>query len=331
MSRIKFKRDSQIDFLETIHKISDLNWSNLAKKLGVHKRTLFDWRKGKYTLPQKILTKCLKLIEGKSQVDIPEYEVLPDSWSAKKAGEKGGKAFVQKYGNPGTPKGRQKGGIISQRKRKLHPELYQNCNLRKNIFYPRKSVRLAELTGILMGDGGMTDYQVTVTLNKETDKEYVRYIVDLFRDLFRIDSSVRERKKEKTCHVVASSRNLVEYLVKLGLKIGDKIEQGLDMPGWILTKKEYKVACLRGLMDTDGCIFTHEYRVNGKLYKYKKLSFTSYSQPLRQSVFKILSDNGLSPRLAGNRDVRIDSIADVKKYFEIFNSHNSKHLERYRD
>ena len=49
------------------------------------------------------------------------------------------------------------------------------------------------------------------------------------------------------------------------------------------------------------------YKVNGKGYSYKKLCFTSYSRPLRQSVFDILESIGLNPRFAGRRDVRLDS------------------------
>jgi len=64
---------------------------------------------------------------------------------------------------------------------------------------------------------------------------------------------------------------------------------------------------------------------------YKKLSFTSYSKPLRYSVFKIMKDNGLNPRLAQGRDVRLDSIKDMQKYFRIIGFHNPKHLERYKN
>lgn len=83
-------------------------------------------------------------------------------------------------------------------------------------------------------------------------------------------------------------------------------------------------------MDTDGCIFTHRYKVNGKFYNYKKLSFTSYSEPLRQSVFSILKENGFNPRLAQRKDVRLDSIGDVRKYFYLIGSHNPKYLKKYR-
>jgi len=38
---------------------------------------------------------------------------------------------------------------------------------------------------------------------------------------------------------------------------------------------------------------------------------------------------GLNPRFSQNKDVRLDSVSDMKKYFGIVGSHNPKHLKRY--
>jgi len=126
-----------------------------------------------------------------------------------------------------------------------------------------------------------------------------------------------------------SSIDLVDYLIKMGLKSGNKMKLQVDIPGWIKNNKLYSIACARGLMDTDGCVFTHSYKVNGKNYFYKKLSFTSYSRPMLKSFNDILKSVGMRTRLFHDRDVRIDSIEDVKKYFALIGSHNLKHLKRY--
>jgi intein/homing endonuclease len=121
------------------------------------------------------------------------------------------------------------------------------------------------------------------------------------------------------------------FFDKLGLKKGDKVKQQVDIPDWIKQNRLYSIACLRGLVDTDGCIFTHSYRVNDKLYRYKKFSFTNSSKFLRQSVFAILKDNGLNPRMSQRKDVRLDSVSDIKKYFQLIGSHNPKHLKRFKN
>ena len=123
---------------------------------------------------------------------------------------------------------------------------------------------------------------------------------------------------------------MIDYLIEMGFKKSDKIKQQVDIPDWIKRNKKYKIACVRGLIDTDGCIFTHCYKVNGKWYSYKKIAFRSFSKPLIFSVFKILNDCGINSRMAQENDLRIDSTADVKRYFELIGSHNQKHLKRYK-
>ena len=169
-----------------------------------------------------------------------------------------------------------------------------------------------------------------VTLHSKDDKKYSHFVIKLIKKLFSVTASVYYGKKDLVIDLVVSRRELVKFSVeKLKLKQGDKIKQQVDIPDWIKRNKTYSIACVRGLIDTDGCVFTHRYKVNGKFYNYKKLSFTSYSAPLRQSVFNILQNIGLKPRLAQRKDVRLDSVEDMRRYFKIFNSHNPKHLKKY--
>ena len=118
---------------------------------------------------------------------------------------------------------------------------------------------------------------------------------------------------------------------KLGLKIGNKIKQQVDIPDWIRQNKKFSIACVRGLIDTDGCAFTHYYKVNGKLYDYKKLAFSSLSEPLRLSVFQILKSLGIKSRLCKRKDIWLDSEESIKQYFSIIGTHNRKLLNKYLD
>jgi len=62
--------------------------------------------------------------------------------------------------------------------------------------------------------------------------------------------------------ILLSRVELVRHLHNLGLKIGNKVKQLLDIPDWIKVNPEYSKVCLRGLIDTDGCVFRHNYKVN---------------------------------------------------------------------
>ena len=126
-----------------------------------------------------------------------------------------------------------------------------------------------------------------------------------------------------------SRSGIIRFCVdKLGLKTGNKIKQQVDIPNWIKRNRRFSIACIRGLVDTDGCLFNHNYKVNGKLYSYKKLAFTSFSAPLRRSVFRVLKSLGMNPRL-DRKDIRLESEEDVRRYFSIVGTHNRKLLNKY--
>src|SRR3989338_6336081 len=132
-------------------------------------------------------------------------------------------------------------------------------------------------------------------------------------------------------NIVISRTELVQFCVnKLGLKIGSKVRQQIDIPLWVKERKSYRIACLRGLVDTDGCVIKHRYSVKGKKYCYKKLSFTNSSVPLLRSVFEILSTLGMKPRVTNNgKEVRLESQSDMERYFRLVGSNNPKHLNRW--
>lgn len=182
-----------------------------------------------------------------------------------------------------------------------------------------------------MGDGGLTKNQIIVTVHSIDDKKYSDFIVSLIKKLFDVHVGLHYRKNSLGLSCIVSRSGLVKYLVeKVGLEMGNKVKNQVDIPNRIKKNKHYNLACVRGLIDTDGCIFTHKYKVDEKQYSYKKMAFRSYSNPLILSVFKILKDCGLDPRIAKENDLRLDRVEDVKKYIEIIGSNNPKHLKRYK-
>jgi hypothetical protein len=207
---------------------------------------------------------------------------------------------------------------------------YPNKSHRQIFITPEFSENLAEFCGIMLGDGGISKYQAKVTLNSGEESEYGAFIVNLIEDIFQIQSGLTRRTDSNAFDIVISRIGIVEFLTDVcGLKLGNKIIQKADIPQWIKENTLYATACMRGLFDTDGSIFTHKYISKGKEYSYKKLGFTSVSEPLLYSAHTILNDAGLNARFGSRFDVRVDSKADVQRYFEIFGSHNTKHLNRY--
>ncbi|MFA5335753.1 MAG: LAGLIDADG family homing endonuclease [Candidatus Omnitrophota bacterium] len=201
------------------------------------------------------------------------------------------------YGNPGTADGRIKGGTISQRQFQDNPEQAKlsGFKIRKDIKRPKRSELLAEFIGIMLGDGGMSKYQVHITFNREQDKEYADYVGNIVKKLFSVPSIiVSGGKNDKGDDVVVSSRNLVEYLQHFtGLKEGDKIRNKASVPSWIRSNDKYIAACLRGLIDTDGSFYSYRHKVNGKIYEHYALDFTSRCPGILNGAKGMFMDLGL--------------------------------------
>ena len=325
--RVLFIKGEQRKFIDLVMEKLNANINKLAFLANVHPRSIRDWKREKLSVP---LT-ALNIFCTEANLPMPkEIEIKEPFWYSSKGSMAGWLAVKKKYGER-VPINEE------HRKKKWYEWWEKEGQFKKNNLIhllpfkkPRKSKELAEFFGIMMGDGGITNSQICVTLHHIDDLEYSKFVIKLMKKLFDILPSVYHIKKMSVNNIVISRSGLVKYLNSMGLLIGNKIKQGLNIPSWINKNRSYKIACLRGLVDTDGCIFIHKYKVKGKYYSYKKLSFTSYSKPLRDSVCFIMKNFGLNPRLAANRDVRLDSKDDIKNYFKIVGSHNPKHLRKYQ-
>lgn len=328
--RAIFAKSEQRNFLVRIKNTLGIPWSHMAKFLRVSSRSLADWKREKFSMPLS----AVRELARKTQTAIPRnIEIKKPFWYVSRGSLLGGAALYKKYGQVGgDPEYRKKKWREwwnKKGRRQKHPII----NVPMSINKPRLSEKLAEFVGIVLGDGGISKNQVCITLHHIDDKSYSVFVIDLIEKLFKLKPSVYHNVNDSVYDIVVSRVELVRFLTdKLGLKIGNKVKQQVDVSGWIKKNKKFKIACVRGLMDTDGSIFIHKYKVKGREYQYKKMAFTSRSKPLVIFVYNALKRLKLNPRITKNGwDARLDSIADVKKYFDIIGSHNLKHLKKYKN
>lgn len=327
--RLKFPPGKQRKFLEKVLQKSRLTTSELARILSVSSRTVRDWKREKYC----ISTRAINLFHKELGIEMPaEKEKYIASWRKARleASRVGGFAHLEMYGSLGTPEGRRKGGKKAMqilRKRGV-------ASVTKKFKYPQYGAKLAEWVGIILGDGCLTTGQVAISLNRIADKEYIPFVASLGYKLFGEKPRVFIRESQNTAVVYYSGIKLVNYLLELGLETGNKVRQQIKVPCWILKKPQYKKACLRGLMDTDGGIFIHKYKVGGKEYSYKKLNFSNRSLPILYFVADTLEELGFSPktidttRTVESERVWLYNSNEVQKYLEAVGSHNMR-LFRY--
>lgn len=322
--RVIFPQSEQRDFLKRVARISKLSWLSIAEEIGVHQRTFFDWRREKYSVSLGSLKKMCKI----ANLPFPsEIEIRKPFWSVKKAAKIGGYATYKKYGRIGSPEVRRKKWLEWWEKRGKN-NLNEKFTARK-INCPKKSADLAEFVGIIMGDGSITKRQVKITLNSITDKEYCIYVKSLIEKIFQTKPSMNKRRNESTINLTISRTNLVNYCRSIGLLVGNKIKQNLDIPHWVKKNNNLIIPCLRGLMDTDGCLFLECHKVRGKIYSYPRLSLVSASPNLRFSVLEALTDLGFSAKIRNNRNVQIEKDREIRKYFDTIGTSNPKHRRKF--
>lgn len=210
---------------------------------------------------------------------------------------------------------------------------YPRKSHRKVIKLPKDSTTLAEFMGIEFGDGGINNpWQIVITLNSEKDKEYAQHVTQIIFNLFGVTPAVRKRKTRNALQIISSSTSLVDFVVTKGAARGNKILQNFDIPKWIYKKAVYQKAFVRGLMDTDGCLYIHRHKVGGKLYKNLGLCFSSSSSNLLHSVAGILDKFDIQPHIpATGKNIYLYSSGAVLRYLRIFGSSNPRITAKYEE
>lgn len=326
MTRAIFEKDQLSQFLEKCKHATKLSLPQLAKRISVERHTLNDWRR------ERLLPSLEKLTELSAFAHIPLPRILEtktEHWASSAA------AFHknQLYGCNLTHADRVKAGTNSQQRRRENPEYYSalGCNVAHTFALPiNPSIELAELVGILLGDGGIRGSQFTITLNSIADDSYSHYVVSLIDGLFTYKPTVAKRPNCNALTITTSGVEIVKYLLKIGLHTGDKVRQQVGVPEWVKTSPEYSRWCLRGLMDTDGGIFTNSYIINGKSYVYPKTNFTNASQPLIDFVYETLRNNGFHPNNRQPRKIWLYSQVESRRYLEVIGSSNERLLKKIR-
>lgn len=320
--RLKFPPGEQKLLLEEILIKNSLNAKGLAKFVNLSPRTIRDWKREKFHMTLKALNLFKEKLHIKLPSDISKFQ---QDWEKDKLATcvEGGHARFKMYGNPATLEGCRRGGRksleIMREKGIIAP-----C---KNFLLPKhKTAKLAEFIGIMLGDGHLSKWQASITLNSAADKNYINYIKRLGKFLFRDKPTIIVKKDCKAVDVRFSGIQLVNYLVKNGLKVGNKVKQQVSIPNWIQKSKSFKIACLRGLMDTDGCVAkcTHFYK--SKRYIYYNHCFANRSKPILEFVTQTLAELGLHPSVAGER-IWLYNKASVRDYFKIVGSSNYRLLK----
>ena len=115
----------------------------------------------------------------------------------------------------------------------------------------------------MLGDGGVAPYHIHVALSCY-EIDYIKYVTDMIADLFGMVPKLHKQKYAKTVDIVVQRKQLVDFCQMIGLVLGNKVKQQIDIPEWIKSNNNFSLACVRGIIDTDGCFYTNSHYINSK-------------------------------------------------------------------
>lgn len=209
--------------------------------------------------------------------------------------------------------------ILTIPEKKIH-----YLNKRVDIIIPQiYSSELAEFFGIMLGDGHISRFQVIVSLGTK-EEVYAKYVSKIMKGLFggvpKISMRKSDYKQKKYRDVYLGSIEIVSWLKKEGL-VNNKVQSQVDVPKWIMKKKSFMMAFLRGFFDTDGSIYKLRYGI--------QVSFTNRSKPILISLQSMLRVLEYSPSAVSIHKIYITKREDVERFFREIKPKNIKHQERF--
>ena len=295
--RIKLKRGFQHNLIQLAKKHNGFTWKELANKLKISKDYLrIDLNYENVLLSQEIYKTLITLININYDKHI--LNRLKDNW------------------------GREKGRKSKKRFKKT------------KILINNPSVELAELAGIILGDGNIWIkkggyYYVRICGDSKNDKDYIiNYVAPLFESLFAIKPRIAYHNKNREIFLVKGNKEIVFTLKKFGLKEGNKKLNNVGIPSWIFKSNDFLKACIRGLIDTDGSVCP----ITGRNYPY--IWFSSNIPKLRQDFKKAMKLLGFKLSKWNikktSQETYIGQKALIEKFFKDIGFSNPKHLKRFQ-
>ncbi len=151
---------------------------------------------------------------------------------------------------------------------------------------------LAYIVGVALGDGNLSSPNKRVTrLRISCDASYPNIANEIeasLRVLFPKNKVSRVIRSDAKCFDISVYSKNLDLWMPWRIGRGSKIAQGARVPAWILEDKSYSEACLRGLIQTDGCIYTDR--------GYHMVNFVNVCEPLARDAYTMLEALGYKPR-----------------------------------
>ncbi len=274
--RIRLNDESRALLFDNILQDNQISIIDLSKKLGYGYSAVKNWCSGTRLIPEEVFNELLDI----SSPDI------------KRKVSKGIETYPSNWGN-------RLGGLESYRKYKnqINSRMAFVRSFRHTVDLPQVDPQIWELVGICMGDGCLSKffstyenrwcYQTLFTGNMTDDLHYyLDYVIPILQRRFNLSGYYYKRSSEHVIGIPIKSRLIFDYFNSLGMPIGEK-KNKLRITEQIFNSPiDVKASVLRGLLDTDGCLYARK----DEDYKYLELKISSGSKSFLYDMGELLNN-----------------------------------------
>ncbi len=173
-----------------------------------------------------------------------------------------------------------------------------------------KGGNLAELMGVVLGDGHIWKYPRTEELSifsNANNSGFVERYSNLVYKVFNKNPTVKKHSGENCIRIRIYEKNISK---RLGVPVSPRKDKKIIVPNWILKDNRYIFRYLRGLYEAEG-----SYSVHKETYTYKFL-FSNKNESMLENVYFLLNKIGFHPHL-GTDKIQISRKDEVVSLMEL--------------
>lgn len=195
--------------------------------------------------------------------------------------------------------------------------------------------KFAEFYGILLGDGcickfinhNRTHYAIIIDGNSKTDKKYYEYIKKLIFFIIKRKVNLHFRKNCNGIFIRFEAKNFAIFLNKhFNFPFGKKGK--IKINNKFITSNLIK-SVLRGLFDTDGCLYFT--KNNSHLRYYPIIEISSHSSNMVSQLKNILTNLGFKVKISFYKDsIKLHGKQNVEKWMEEIGSNNPYKFSKFK-
>jgi intein-encoded DNA endonuclease-like protein len=163
------------------------------------------------------------------------------------------------------------------------------CDVMKPVNIPAElTTDVSYLAGIISGDGTLTKYFIKISDGSEVN---VRFLEKLTKEIFRINSHVRQESDNKWT-IEFDSRILVKYFnERFEIPIGNKSES-VSVPEVIKSSDlDVRISYIQGWIDAEGYLENWKKPHTDK--SYRRINFCTKSRDVIDWIAKEVKDLGI--------------------------------------